>query len=74
MHRYTRHARERMCERGISEHDVEWACSHALAAPDVGAKPGRITIVGPAPGFGGRIRVVLDAADPHLVITVFATD
>ena len=71
MKRYTAHAEQRLKERGISKVDVEHACNHAYGSPAPGSTPGSIAIVGPLPGTGKRLKVVLNSSDPDLVITAY---
>ena len=67
--RYTRHARDRMRERGITEADVEAAVNRPIGDPDAG-NLGSIVTTGQAPG-GRRLKVVRSAADLELVISLY---
>jgi len=61
------HARKRLLERGITEHDLTSALSRRIGAPGPG-EPGTLWIRGYA--AGGRIlRVCVDAADQTRIIT-----
>jgi hypothetical protein len=65
---YSKHARERMAEREVTEADVEAALAHPIGAPGPG-EPGTVWIRGYA--VGGRILKVCVRADDHsYVITV----
>ena len=66
--RYSRHAREQMLLRGVSEADVEQALTHPHGPPEAG-QPGTVWIRGFA--VGGRIlKVAVRALDREFVITV----
>jgi hypothetical protein len=65
--RYSKHAREKMAERGISEEDVESALSRPSGNPTPG-QPGTIWLWGYA--AGSRIlKVCVPMADHEFVIT-----
>ena len=66
---YSRHARERMAEREITEHQVELC----LAAPDrieADDLPDRIRYLRCVPGHSVAIRVVVRVVQRNFVITV----
>jgi hypothetical protein len=66
--RYSKHAREQMELRGVTEPDVEQAIAHPIGAPEAG-QPGTLWIRGFA--VGGRIlKVNVPALDRDFVITV----
>ena len=66
MLRYSRHARQRQAERGISDAEVESVVDN----PDVTFADKRaIREIG-----GRRIKVVISSADPDCVITVIDLD
>jgi hypothetical protein len=66
----TAHVRERMEERGITVADLELAIRRAFGPPQPASGPGKMAYVGPASG-GRRLKVVVSAADPNVVITAF---
>lgn len=72
MLRYSRHARERMLERGITENDVKFALSHPIGDPLPG-RPGSIYIKGHATG-GMIIKVCVRTTDKEYIITVVRED
>jgi hypothetical protein len=58
-----------MRERNVTEAEVEWALSHPSGPRQPGNRPGTIVVSGYRQG-GGTLRVVIDAADQNLVVTV----
>lgn len=67
--RYTDHASQRMAERGISRDDVESVVRRPVGAAQPGSGLGNLTVVGRVGPL--RLKVVLSAADPELVISVW---
>jgi len=65
MLRYSKHARTRMAERGLSRADIE----AVHAAPDITYPDGQgnKSLVGES--GGKRIRIVVSGTDPEFVIT-----
>jgi hypothetical protein len=64
---FSKHAREKMAARGISDQDVEMALRHPIGPP-YAAQPGSLWIRGHA--VGGRIlKVCVRATDHNYVIT-----
>jgi hypothetical protein len=74
MKRLTRHARDRIDERGLSLEEIEVACSRSFAGPNPGSGIGTLEVVGPHARSGRRLKVVLSATDPDLVITAYLVD
>ena len=68
--RYVDHARERLAERGISEHDIELALRRPEGPPEPGSGIGNMVTVGAATG-GKRLKVVCSAADRELVVSAW---
>lgn len=67
---YTKHARDKMEERGITEETVE----RILASPD-GVSIGETAIIYNAMVDGVELRVVVArGSEPSLIITVFPVD
>ncbi|MGH3274490.1 MAG: DUF4258 domain-containing protein [Streptosporangiaceae bacterium] len=67
MPRLTRHARDRMVQRGITEEDIQMALSRKSGEPRVGSN-GAVQILGYA--AGGRILKVVLTPDQEAVITL----
>jgi hypothetical protein len=67
--RYTTLAWRRMRQRGVTPADVDRALAHPNGSPQPGNQPGTIVVAAYRPG-GGTLKVVLDAADQGLVVTV----
>lgn len=66
---YTRHARSRMAERGVSDADVERVLSAPIGAPQPANRPDTFVLT----GFnlaGLPLKVVVDSADLSHVISV----
>jgi len=67
---FSRHARQRMAERGITEKEVRWV----LAAPDLilpSGQPGKKTLRARL-GNGRQISVIIvDGSEPLKVVTVW---
>jgi hypothetical protein len=66
---YTKHARDAMKLRGVSEADVEHVLLHPTSPPQAGNRPDTLVI----PGFdlrARRLRIVVDVADMSRVVTV----
>ncbi len=65
---YSKHARERMADREVSDVDVEAALSHPIGDPAPG-EPGTVWVRGYA--VGGRVlKVCVRADDTSYVVTV----
>lgn len=62
---YSRHAEDRLAERGISRQDVEHAFAHQLGSPEPGNRPGNIVVTGTLPAGGSRLKIVLGGVDPN---------
>ena len=70
MLRYSRHARQRQAERGISDTDVECVVEKPdVTFADKKGNPCYIREIG-----GRRIKVVIASTDSYFVITVIALD
>lgn len=68
------HARQRMIERQITEHEIEQAlASPSSTRPDDDLPDERVVICGLTRN-GRRLKVVVEAADPAYVITVMDRD
>ena len=67
MPRLTRHASDRMADRGITEADVESALNRRFGEPRVGSN-GAIVVLGYA--SGGRILKVVLTPDQEEIITL----
>jgi hypothetical protein len=68
---FTKHAQDRMAQRGLTEAMVEHAVDHQVRPPIPGARPDTIALEGTLPAGGGSIKVVVSAADHDLVISVW---
>lgn len=67
--RYSRHAKARMEERGISKEQVTMAKNRPIGPPGPGSSPGAIEFFGP-PIAGKQLKVVCSAVDLDFVVTV----
>jgi hypothetical protein len=67
--RLSRHAAQRLSERGIALEDVEAVCKRPEGDPLPGSSSGSLVIVGTV--LAGRLKVVLSAADPNFVISAY---
>ena len=65
---FTRHARQRMELRGVSDEDVEWALRRPIGDPRAG-EPGTMWVWGHASGTR-VLKVCVRVADPKVVISV----
>jgi hypothetical protein len=70
--RYTTHARRRMAERSIARQEVEAVVQSPVGPPSPGTGLGTIVLCGPTTR-AGTLKVVVSAADPALVISMFRT-
>jgi hypothetical protein len=66
---FTKHAKERMEERGVSEDDIRLAVNRHIGPPEPGSSAGSICYIGPPTG-GRRLKVVCSAADTDFIISV----
>ncbi len=69
----TRHARERMEARGISEEDVKLAFERPDGVRHPGNRPDTVVHIGYST-HGRRLKVILDAADSDRIISVMWKD
>jgi hypothetical protein len=67
MHRLSKHARDQMVARGITEDDVRAALNRRTGRPRVGSN-GKIVVLGYA--IGGRILKVVLTPDQEDIITL----
>lgn len=63
----SRHAQQRLNQRGITEHDLEWAMSHLTGNARLG-EPGTKWVYGATPS-GRILKVCVKLDDPNYVIT-----
>jgi hypothetical protein len=68
--RFTNHARRRLAERGVSEEQIQAVMRRPLSGPDPGSRPDTVVFSGHAEGVG-MLKVVVDAVDRDLVVSVF---
>lgn len=67
---YSRHARDRMAERGITEAEVEVTLNRPVGRPEAGTSPGTIKVTGATQGDEGALQIVV-TADGQFVVTLW---
>ncbi len=67
---FTRHARQQMARRAITEADVQGVLRRPIGSALPGSRPDTVVLVGVGRG-GSRLKVVVDSADWNTVVTTY---